>query len=281
MTLASSFIVMLALIAETSWLYARMALLTAARNREREARLMSMDAVTAAISHEVGQPLTALSLSASVGLHWLTQPRPNISKAIRSLRAIRDDSKRTFDVIKSIRATFGKGGGPVGVFDLNDLVRETASVMDRELAGARVSLVLTLDKSLPPIRADRVQIQRVLINLVTNSIESLEPLRGRLLPQNRPRRITIRSASLAGQGVQLNVSDTGAGIATDELEHIFEPFYTTKASGTGLGLPLCRSIVEDHHGRLWASQGEECGAVFHVELPSAISDKSKKPSPAT
>ena len=102
---------MLALIAETSWLYARLALSTAARNREREARLMSMDAVTAAISHEVGQPLTAVSLSASVGLHWLTQPRPDISKAITSLRAISDDSKRTFDVIKSIRAMFGKGGG--------------------------------------------------------------------------------------------------------------------------------------------------------------------------
>jgi signal transduction histidine kinase len=286
MTLASSFIIMLALIAETSWLYARLALLTAARNRERETRLMSMDAVTAAISHEVGQPLTALSLSASVGLHWLTQPRPDISKAIRSLRAISDDSKRTFDVIKSIRAMFGKGGGPVSVFNLNDLVRETASVMDRELAGARVSLVLALDESLPPIRADQVQIQRVLINLVTNSIESLGPIRGRtrLLPQSRLRRITIRSASLGGQVVQLNVSDTGSGIPAEELEHIFDPFYTTKASGTGLGLSLCRSIVEDHHGRLWASQGEDCGAIFHLELPcslSAINEISKTRSLAT
>ena len=158
MTLASSFIVMLALIAETSWLYARLALLTAARNREREARLISMDAVTASISHEVGQPLTAVALNASAGLNWLTQPRPDISKAIASLRAIRDDAKRTFDVIKSIRAMFGKGSGTISVFSLNDLVRETASVMDRELAGSKVSLVLALDKALPPIRADRVQI---------------------------------------------------------------------------------------------------------------------------
>ena len=286
MTLASSFIIMLALIAETSWLYARLALLAAARNREREARLMSMDAVTAAISHEVGQPLTALSLSASVGLHWLTQPRPDISKAIRSLRAISDDSKRTFDVIKSIRAMFGKGGGPVGVFDLNDLVRETASVMDRELAGARVSLVLTLDESLPPIRADRVQIQRVLINLITNAMESLGAMeeRTRLLSQSRPRRITISSVSSDGQDAKLNVSDTGSGLAADELEQIFDPFYTTKASGTGLGLSLCRSIVEDHHGRLWASQGEECGAIFHLELPSSLSAINEIPrtrSPAT
>ena len=273
MTMASSFIVMLALIAETSWLYARLALSTAARNREREARLMSMDAVTAAISHEVGQPLTAVSLSASAGLHWLSQSQPDVSKAITSLQAISEDSRRTFDVIRSIRAMFGKGGGPISVFSLNDLVRETVSLMDRELAGAKVSLELALDESLPPIRADRVQIQRVLINLVTNAVESLGPIRGRtrLLSQSRPRAITIRSASLNGQGVQLNVSDTGAGIAADELEHIFDPFYTTKASGTGLGLPLCRTIVEDHHGRIWASQGEECGAIFHLELPRSFS----------
>jgi signal transduction histidine kinase len=272
MTMASSFIVMWALIAETSWLYARLALSTAARNREREARLMSMDAVTAAIAHEVGQPLTAVSLGASAGLNWLTQTRPDISKAIKSLRAISDDSRRTFDVIRSIRAMFGKGGGPVTVFSLNDLVRETASVMDRELAGAKVSLELALDESLPSIRADRVQIQRVLINLVTNAVESLGAIRGRtrLLSQSRPRRITIRSVSLNGQGVQLNISDTGAGIEPEELEHIFDPFYTTKASGRGLGLPLCRTIVEDHHGRIWASHGEECGAIFHLELPSSL-----------
>ena len=284
MTLASSFIVMLALIAETSWLYARLALLTAARDREREARLMSMDAVTAAIAHEVSQPLTAVSLSATAGLHWLSQSQPDVSKAITSLQAISEDSKRTFAVIRSIRGMFGKGGGPISVFSLNDLVRETASLMERELAGAKVSLELALDESLPPIRADRVQIQRVLINLITNAMESLGTKGGRTrrLSQSRPRCITVRSASLNGQGVQLNVSDTGAGIAADELEHIFDPFYTTKASGRGLGLPLCRTIVEDHRGRIWASQGEECGAIFHLELPSSLpGETSKARSPAT
>jgi signal transduction histidine kinase len=255
---------------------------TAARNREREARLMSMDAVTAAIAHEIGQPLTAVSLSASAGLHWLSQSQPEVSKAITSLQAIREDSRRTFDVIRSIRAMFGKGGGPISVFSLNDLVRETVSLMERELAGAKVSLELALDESLSPIRADRVQIQRVLINLVTNAVESLGAIRGRTrLLQSRPRRITIRSVSVNGKGVQLNVSDTGAGIASEELEHIFDPFYTTKASGRGLGLPLCRTIVEDHHGRIWASQGEECGAIFHLELPSSLTaETSKTRSPA-
>jgi signal transduction histidine kinase len=112
-------------------------------------------------------------------------------------------------------------------------------------------------------------------------MESLGVMAGRtrLQSQSRSRRITIRSASLDGQEVQLNISDTGSGIEADELEHIFDPFYTTKANGTGLGLSLCRSIVEDHHGRLWASQGEECGAVFHFELPCCFSAINEIPKP--
>ena len=272
LTLLSHLVVMLALIAESNRLYARIALSTAAQRREREARLMSMEMVTAAISHEVGQPLTAVSLNASAGLNSLTQPRPDVTKAIASLRAISEDGKRTFEVIKSIRAMFSKGPGPATVFNLNELVRETVSVMDRELAGAKVSLDLALDDALPLIRADRVQIQRVLVNLVTNAIESLGPTRGRtrLLSQSQPRHIAIRSTSLDRQEVQLDVSDTGHGIAADELEHIFDPFYTTKASGTGLGLSLCRTIVEEHRGRLWAAQGEKCGAIFHLTLPCTI-----------
>ena len=268
LTLISHLVVMLALIAESNRLYARLALSTAAQRRERDARLTSMDMVTAAISHEVGQPLTAVSLNASVGLHWLTKSKPNVTKAIRSLRAISDDTKRTFDVINSMRAMFRKGAGPASEFSLNDLVCETASVMDRELASAKVSLDLALDESLGPIRADRVQIQRVLVNLLTNAIESLgtKPSRTRLLSQGRPRSIAIRTMSL-DDGVQLEVSDSGPGIAPEELERIFDPFFTTKASGTGLGLSLCRNIIDDHRGRLWASQGEECGATFHLKLP--------------
>jgi signal transduction histidine kinase len=268
LTLVSHLVVMLALIAESNRLYARLALSTAAQRREREARLMSMDAVTAAISHEVGQPLTAVTLNASTALKWLTRSRPDVSKAIASLQAISENGKRTFDVIKSIRAMFAKGQAPATVFSLNDLVRETTAVMDREIAAAKVSVLLALDESLPPIRADRVQVQRVLVNLITNAIESIGTERGqtRLISPSRPRRITIRSAP-DGQQVQLDVADTGAGIEVDDLDQIFDPFFTTKASGTGLGLSLCRSIVEEHRGRLWASQGEECGAIFHLALP--------------
>ena len=269
LTLVSNLVVMLALITESNRLYARLALSTAARRREREARLMSMDAVTAAISHEAGQPLTAASLEASAALIWLTQPQPDVSRAIASLRAIGDANKRTFEVIKSVRAMFAKGAGGVTDFNLNDLVRETAHLLDREMTAAKISLALALHDELPPIRADRVQIQRVLVNLLTNAIEAFGTTSGR--PGDRDSResrvIGVRTKQLNGEGVLVEVGDNGPGFAVDELERIFDPFVTTKATGTGLGLSLCKSIVEDHGGRLWASSGEKYGAVFHVTLP--------------
>jgi signal transduction histidine kinase len=261
LTLVSHVVLMLALITESNRLYARLALSTAARNRERDARMMSMDAVTAAIAHEVGQPLTGAIASAMAGLDWLDRERPDLEKAAKALRGTIDAGNRTTEVIKSIRAIFAKGPIRATPFSLNDLVRETASFLERELAGERVALELTLDEDLPPVLADRVQIQRVLVNLFTNAIDSLGATRG------RPRRIEVRSAPLNGADVLLEVSDTGIGIRPDETAHIFDAFFTTKAAGTGLGLSLCRTIVEEHGGRLWASPGAEHGATFHLQLP--------------
>ena len=134
-------------------------------------------------------------------------------------------------------------------------------MLHRELAAHRISLQLALYEALPSIVANRVQIQRVLVNLLTNAIESLGETKW------RPRRITIRSALLDGQNVLLEVSDSGDGIAPEKLARIFEPFFTTKSTGTGLGLALCRAIVEEHGGRLWASPGDDHGATFHVQMP--------------
>lgn len=261
MMLASGLIVMLALIAESNRLYARLALSTAAMEREREARLMSMDAVAAAISHQVGQPLAAITLNSSVGLSWLNRSRPDLERAIEALRAVSDSAQRSFDIIKNIRAIFAKGPNWAIEFSLNDLVRETTALLNRDLAGAKVSLELSLDDGLPPVLANRIQMQQVLINLVTNAIESLVSTRG------RPRRIAIRSVSLDDEKVLLEVSDSGIGIAPEDLQHAFEAFHTTKATGTGIGLSLCRTIVEEHGGRIWASQGEKHGATFHLQLP--------------
>jgi signal transduction histidine kinase len=129
------------------------------------------------------------------------------------------------------------------------------------LAGHKVSLQMELDESVPPVLADRVQLQRVVLNLLSNAIVSLDET------YDRPRCIAIRSGQLDGRDVLLEVSDTGSGIPPDQMAKVFEPFYTTKETGTGLGLSLCRTIVEEHGGRLWASAGEEFGAIFHVTLP--------------
>jgi signal transduction histidine kinase len=261
MTAFSHLVVTLALVAESNRLYARLALTTSARAREREARLMSVDAVAAAISHEVGQPLAALRTNAMVGLNWLTRPSPNVEMAIQSMRATVDAGDRAIDVIKSVRALFARRPGRSVEFSLNDLVLETVSQLDWELAGERIALQLSLDGALPPIRGDRVQIQRVLANLVSNAIESLGATEG------RPRRLEIRSAALDGHDVLLEVADNGLGIVVEEIENIFEAFFTTKTTGTGLGLSLSRTIVEVHGGRLWAAPGPEHGATFHMQLP--------------
>lgn len=259
--LVSHLLVLIALIEESNRLYARLALSTAARNREQEARLMSIDAVAAAIVHEVGQPLTAVALNAKASLELLDRSEPNIDTAIDSLRATIDASRRSFDVIKSVRATYSKGGGACREFSLNDLALETASLLDRELAAHKVTLDLALTAELPRIRANRVQIQRVLVNLITNAIDSLAATRG------RERRIEIRTAAAVGNNVLVEVSDVGAGIPPDLTTRIFEPFFTTKSKGTGLGLSLSRTIVEEHGGRLWASSNDHQGATFHLQMP--------------
>lgn len=262
--LFSHLVVLLALIAESNRLYARLAVATTGWDREREARLMSIDALAASISHEVGQPLSAAIMSAESSQRALERQPPDLEKANKSLRATIDAGRLTFDVIKSIRSTLAKRPGARTEFCLNDLVRATVSSLERELDGEDVSVQFALDETLPPILADRTQIARVLANLVTNAIESLSTTRG------RRRRIVLRSSSPGAKRVHLQISDNGMGIPPDQLERIFEIFFTTKATGSGLGLSLCRTIVEAHGGRLWASQGDDQGATFHLELPSGF-----------
>jgi signal transduction histidine kinase len=273
--LFSHLIVMLALIGESTRLYARLALSASAWNREREARLMSVDALAAAISHEVGQPLAAVGIHAKAGLTWLSGEHPNVERAKTSFRATIEAGKLAAGIVKSVRETFTKKPSNRTTFDFADLVLATVPMLQRELSNKRISLHLELDETLPPVLADLVQMQRVLINLLSNAIEALGATEG------RPRQITIRSSRLRGQGVVIEVMDNGVGIAREDLERIFDPFFTTKPTGTGLGLALSRVIVEAHGGRLWATRGEDHGASFHLELPGGASQAPTTPSDHT
>jgi signal transduction histidine kinase len=259
--LASHLIVMLALTADAGRTYAQLALSISARDQERDTRLMSMDAVAAAIAHEVKQPLTAMVTNASAGLRWLDRVPPNLEMAIKSLRSNVEQGHRASDLIDSIRSVLAHRRDERTTFSLSDLVRETVSLLDQDLARGKIALQLALEDGLPPIIADRVQIQQVLVNLITNAIQSLQVTRG------RPRRIAIRSVTVNGRDAQLEIGDNGVGIAAEQMQHIFDFFFTTKTKGTGIGLSLCRTIVEDHGGHLWASQGETYGVTFYLQLP--------------
>ena len=223
---------------------------------------MSMDAVAAAIAHEVGQPLSAVTTSASAGLIWLSKEQPDLDKVREALAAALDAGRRSFEVLKSTRAMFTKGPADLTEFDFNELVRDSVLLLDREMAAKKISLQLALDEALPPIVGNQVLMQQVLVNLLTNAMESIEG------KKSQPKRIEVRSAPANGSDVLLEVSDTGAGIPADKIDKIFDAFFTTKGRGTGLGLSLCRTIVEERGGRLWASTGEKHGATFHLQLPA-------------
>jgi signal transduction histidine kinase len=216
-----------------------------------------MDAVAAAIADEVGQPLAATKLSASAGLSWLDRAKPDRTKAIKSLHETIDAGDRTFEVIKSLRAMFTFGS--LSEFDLNDLVRETALLLERDLTAHKVSLELSLGDVALPMRANQIKIQRVLFILLTNAIESVSAT------PRRARRVAIRS-TLEEEKVLLDISDTGLGIPPEKIEQIFDPFFSISATGTGLGLSLARTIIEEHGGRLWVSSDKDHGTTFHLQM---------------
>lgn len=261
--LVSNLCVLIAMVAEANRLSARLALSTAAQNRERDARLMTIDGMASAISHELGQPLTAASANVSAGLIWMTRDEPDRDKAIEAMRSSLEAIRLCFEVLRNMRVTLARGALASTHFNVAELLRETASLVAPELDNARIPLQLACPENLPDVRGNRIQAQRVLVTLINNAIESMAAT------ATQPHCLTIRAASDEGGAVVIDVIDTGAGIPPSDLAKIFEAFYTTKEMGTGLGLSLCRTIIEEHGGFLWATPGVEQGAVFRLRLPSA------------
>jgi two-component system NtrC family sensor kinase len=243
--------------------------LSAAREREsseqfelaRVSRLTTMGAMTASIAHEINQPLAAIAANANAGLRWLSRPTPDIDEVHAALKRINNDAHRASEVIQSVRSIFKKAPQQGALVDVNGVIQEVLSLVHGELIGYHVSARSDLLQDLPRVRADRVQLQQVILNLITNAIEAMGPIEG------RQRLLIVTSQRQEPDSVQVTVQDNGPGIDPDARDRIFDAFFSTKSSGMGMGLFICRSIVEAHGGHLWATRAEPGGTIFHLVLP--------------
>jgi C4-dicarboxylate-specific signal transduction histidine kinase len=224
-------------------------------------RITTLGELTASIAHEVNQPLAGVVANAESGLRWLRRETPDVDAACRSLEWIIDDGNRASEVIRRVRSLANKGSVEKLPLDVNDVAREVIALVQRELTKHRASLRMELAPTLPTILGDRVQLQQVIINLVMNGSEAMQAV------MDRPRELIIRSRQDEAQ-VLLSVTDCGVGISTENADRLFNPFFTTKSSGMGMGLSICRSIMEAHGGRLWATANVPYGATFQFTLPA-------------
>ena len=254
--LASS-LVLLVLLYEIIMMYSLLGL--RAQRREREARLTTGDAVTATVAHEVRQPLTAMIANADAGINFLNRTTPDVGKARQALEQIVSDGHRTADVLASIRAIYKQELQHRVEVDINQLIVETLAQVSGDLQKHRIVQRLDPSPVLPAVKADLIQIRQLLLNLLTNAIDAMSSKEG-------PRTLGVKSQAYAGDGLMVSVSDSGDGIAASDLDRVFNPLYTTKVEGMGMGLSICRSIVEGHGGRLWVSPNAPEGAVFQFTL---------------
>ena len=224
-------------------------------------RLNMMGELTASIAHEVNQPLCGIMANGSACLRWLDEYAPNVAEVRQAVRNIVRDGRRAGEVIARIRALTKRVGPPREKLDLNDTVREVLTLLGDEAKRHRVVIRTHFADDLSPVSGDRVQLQQVILNLIMNAIEAMSGV------EDRPREIIITTLNIDADQVQVSVEDSGPGVAPDSISRIFEPFYTTKASGMGMGLAICRSILQNHAGRLWASVNEGAGTTFHFSLP--------------
>jgi signal transduction histidine kinase len=254
-----SILVLCVLLYEITTLYAQLLRAVLAQRREREARLMTGDAVAATIAHEVKQPLSGMIMSADAGLRWLDRPTPDLDEAKTAFKQIAAAGHRAGAVIGSIRAIFKMEARTRTSFDINELIGEALALTRVDLQKHRILVRAEPNEQLPQVIGDRIQLRQVLLNLIANAIDSMAA-------KNEPRVLCVKSEVHDGGGVIVSVADTGTGIALQDLERIFNPLFTTKSGGMGMGLAICRSIIEAHDGRLWVASNKPEGAVFQFTL---------------
>jgi PAS domain S-box-containing protein len=227
----------------------------------RNARVNQMVAMTGSIAHEINQPLSAIVANASAGLRWLERTTPDVDETRTILQEIVDEGHRAGEIIKGIRAMFRADDKSRVSVDLNELLREVLVLTQDERRNWQIEVHTELDENLPSVTGDRVQLQHVLFNLMTNAIDAMESV------TDRNRILRVKSNPNGSAGVLITVEDSGIGIVPENINRIFSAFFTTKSHGMGLGLAICRSIVESHGGRLSASPNYPHGAAFQIVLP--------------
>jgi PAS domain S-box-containing protein len=233
----------------------------------RVMRAMTMGQLTASITHEVNQPLSGIITNASTCLRMLDASPPNLDGARETARRTIRDGNRASEVITRLRTLYSKKEADLEPMDLNEATREVIALSLSELEKNRVVLRQDLAEELPPVMGDRIQIQQVILNLIRNGSDAMNAV------DDRPRELTVRTDVDESGGARLSVKDSGVGIHPEIGSKLFEPFYTTKRDGMGIGLSVSRSIMDSHRGRLWAVPNEGPGATFVFSIPRGTNTK--------
>lgn len=224
------------------------------------ARVSMLGELTASIAHEINQPLAAIATNASAGLRWLDRPEPDVAEVRALTQRIIADAQRAADIISRVRAMAGHRAPEPALLAMNGVIEETMQFLAHELQGQSVTLTLTLARGLPLVLADRTQLQQVIVNLAINAVQAMAQ-------KETTRRLTLRTESNDG-AIHVSVEDNGPGIDVAHQQRIFDSFFTTKSNGMGMGLPICRSIIEASGGVISARNLESGGAAFSFTLPA-------------
>jgi C4-dicarboxylate-specific signal transduction histidine kinase len=238
---------------------------TEARRQRNElahlSRVTMLGELSGSLAHELNQPLTAILSNAQAAQRFMTSPDVDLDEVRDILADIVEQDKRAGAVIHRLRLLLKKGEVQQQPLDVNDLVRDVLKLITNDLANQGVAMQAELVPSLPTVKGDRVQLQQVLLNLLMNACDAMNS------NASADRQIVVCTELANGGDVRFSVSDSGSGLAPEQLAQVFEPFFTTKAHGLGLGLSVCRTIISAHGGRLWATNNLEGGATFQFTLP--------------
>jgi len=228
-------------------------------------RLETAEQLSASIAHEINQPITGIVLKASAALRWLAVEKPDVDRIRNILTDIVGAGERTGDIIKGVRAMFKKDSNAKAAINLNNLINTVLALLRLDLQRDGVQVEAQLDGELPTVTGDAVQLQQVILNLIVNAADAMRAV--------EPRMLKVQTSGRVAGTVRVSIEDSGPGISEADRARIFDPLFTTKAGGMGMGLSICRSIIENHGGKIWVSAATDRGALFQFELPAAAASQ--------